>query len=272
MKVIQVGIGGMGNTWLTTVLPSAEVEYAALVEVNETIARQQAEKYGLDPGLIFRSLPEALAAVSAEGVIDVTPPAFHRQISTLALEAGLPVLSEKPLANTLADASAIVEKANETGILHIVAQNYRYHVPVQTLKGVLASGEFGRAGSVTVEFFKGPHFGGFREEMAQPLIIDMAIHHFDLMRFFLESEPVSVFGRSWNPPWSWYKGDASASVSLQFANGVRVAYNGSWCSTGQETPWNANWRFECERGVVTLQYAIRQVVPEIYSLQMQYSL
>jgi predicted dehydrogenase len=88
MKVIQVGIGGMGNTWLNTVLHSAEVEYAALVEVNPVIAQQQAEKYGLDPALIFRSLPEALAVVSAEGVIDVTPPAFHRVISTLALEAG----------------------------------------------------------------------------------------------------------------------------------------------------------------------------------------
>lgn len=253
MKVIQVGIGGMGDTWLNTVLKSSEVEYAALVEVNDAIARQQAEKYGLDRALIFRSLPEALAAVSAEGVIDVTPPAFHREISTVALEAGLPVLSEKPLANTLTDAAAIVQKANETGVLHMVAQNYRYHVPVQTLKQVLASGEFGRVGSVTVEFFKGPHFGGFRAEMAYPLIIDMAIHHFDLMRFLLESEPVSVFGRSWNPPWSWYKGDASASVSLEFTNGVVLAYNGSWCSTGRETPWNADWRFECERGVIRLQ-------------------
>jgi predicted dehydrogenase len=253
MKIIQVGIGGMGNTWLNTILNSSEVEYAALVEVNEDIVRQQAEKYGLDRALIFRSLPEALAAVSANGVIDVTPPIFHRDVSTTALEAGLPVLSEKPLADTLDAAAAIVQKANETGLLHMVAQNYRYHVPIQTLKRVLAAGELGRIGAVTVEFFKGPHFGGFREEMAQPLIIDMAIHHFDLMRFFLESEPVSVFGRSWNPPWSWYKGDASASVSLEFANGVRVAYNGSWCSTGQETPWNAHWRFECERGVITLQ-------------------
>ena len=253
MKVIQVGIGGMGNTWLNTVLNSSEVEYAALVEVNEAIARQQAEKYGLDRALIFRSLLEALAAVSAEGVIDVTPPAFHWEISATALEAGLPVLSEKPLADTLADAAAIVQKANETGVLHMVAQNYRYHVSVQTLKRVLASGEFGRVGSVTVEFFKGPHFGGFREEMAYPLIIDMAIHHFDLMRFFLESDPIFVFGRSWNPAWSWYKGDASASVSLEFASGVMVAYNGSWCSTGRETSWNAHWRFECERGVITLQ-------------------
>lgn len=252
MKVIQVGIGGMGNTWLKAVLNSAEVEYAALVEVNEAIVSQQVERFGLESLPIFRSLPEALAAVSADGVIDITPPAFHRQVSTLALEAGLPVLSEKPLATNLADAAAIVEKATQTGVLHMVAQNYRYHEPIQTLKHVLTSGGFGRIASVTVEFFKGLHVGGFRAEMPYPLIIDMAIHHFDLMRFLLESDSVSVFGRSWNPPWSWFKGDASASVSLEFGSGAVVAYNGSWVSTGRETPWNAHWRFECEGGIIAL--------------------
>jgi predicted dehydrogenase len=73
------------------------------------------------------------------------------------------------------------------------------------------------------------------------------------MRFFLDSDPVSIFGQSWNPAWSWFKGDASANVLLQFANGVRVAYNGSWAATGCETTWNANWRFECERGVIALE-------------------
>ncbi|HEX9923928.1 MAG TPA: Gfo/Idh/MocA family oxidoreductase [Anaerolineae bacterium] len=253
MNVIQIGIGGMGQTWLKTVLDSSEVTHAALVEVNEAIVQQQAETYGLDRTLIFRTLPEALTAVSADAVINVTPPAFHCEISSMALAAGLPVLSEKPLATTLADAAAIVQRANETGVLHMVAQNYRYHVPIQTVKRILAAGEFGPVGSVSVEFFKGPHFGGFRDEMPYPLIIDMAIHHFDLMRFFLDSDPTSVMARSWNPPWSWYKGDASASISLQFANRTMVAYNGSWCSTGRETPWNAHWRFECEHGIITLQ-------------------
>src|SRR5690606_23390301 len=105
----------------------------------------------------------------------------------------------------------------------------------------------------TVEFMRGPHFGGFREEMAYPLIIDMSIHHFDLMRFFLERDPVAVYGRSWNPPWSWYKGDASAAVTLEFDGNVVIAYNGSWCSQGREISWNANWRFECAEGVVFMQ-------------------
>jgi predicted dehydrogenase len=203
--------------------------------------------------LIFHSLGDALAAIHADGVIDITPPAFHKEISLAALEAGIPVLSEKPLADTLSSAQAIVRKAAETGVLHMVAQNYRYSVPVQTLKQVLASGAMGHVSSVTVEFFRGPHFGGFREEMPYPLIIDMAIHHFDMMRFLLGSDPVSVYGRSWNPPWSWYAGDASTSLVLEFANGAVVSYAGTWCSTGRETPWNANWRFDCQDGVILLQ-------------------
>ncbi len=253
IKVIQVGIGGMGNAWLNTVLQSDEVAYAGFVEVNDQIVDEQAERYQIDRSRVFKTLAEAPRATRADAVINVTPPQFHKDVSVLAMEAGLPVLSEKPLAGTFSDAEAIVRKANETGVLHMVTQNYRYSVPVQTLKQVLDSGELGKVSAVAIEFFKGPHFGGFREEMPYPLIIDMSIHHFDLMRFFLDSDPVSVYGRSWNPPWSWFKGDASASVSLKFANKAVVSYNGSWCSNGQETPWNANWRFECEKGVVSLR-------------------
>jgi predicted dehydrogenase len=252
MKVIQVGMGGMGNAWLRTVQASPEVAYAGFVEINETIAAEQAEKYGLDRSLIFKSLAEALNAVPADGIINVTPPQFHRAVSLTALEAGVPVLSEKPLADTLQAAQDIVDCANRTGVLHMVTQNYRYSVPALTLKHTLAGAELGKVGTVVVEFFRGPHFGGFREEMPYPLIIDMSIHHFDMMRYFLDLDPIWIFGRSWNPPWSWYNGDASASVMLRFEGNVTVSYNGSWCSQGMDTPWNGHWRFECERGVIAL--------------------
>lgn len=252
-KVLQVGIGGMGNTWLKTVLGSGEAEYAGFVEISPAIAAQQARDYGLNPALIFDSLDKALESVRPDGIIDVTPPRFHREVSLRALAAGIPVLSEKPLSDSRADAEAIVHKANETGVLHMVAQNYRYSAAAQTLRGVLQNGGMGRVSSVTVEFFKGPHFGGFRDEMPYPLIVDMAIHHFDLMRFFLGSEPVSVYGQSWNPPWSWYKGDAAASVLLRFASGATVAYDGSWASSGRSTSWNGTWRFECENGIVRFE-------------------
>ena len=252
MKVIQVGIGGMGNAWLRTVQDSNEVSYAGFVEVSDKIAAEQVEKWGIDGSTIYKSLPEALAKIKPDGVINVTPPQFHKAVSITALEAGIPVLSEKPLAGTLEEAQDIVDAANRTGVLHMVTQNYRYHQPIQTLKHALLNGPCGEIGAAHVEFFKGPHFGGFREEMPYPLIIDMSIHHFDLMRFLLGSDPVAVYGRSWNPAWSWFRGDASAAVTLNFASGVNLSYDGSWCSQGRETPWNANWRFECAKGVVAM--------------------
>ena len=135
----------------------------------------------------------------------------------------------------------------------MVAQNYRYRPLARTIKAVLDSGELGTVAAVQAEFYKGPHFGGFREEMRHPLIIDMAIHHFDMMRFFLGSDAIEISARSWNPPWSWFDGDASAAAQVVFASGAHASYAGSWCSQALETSWNANWRFECERGVLLVE-------------------
>jgi len=253
MKVIQVGMGGMGNAWIGAVNRSPVVEFAGFVEVNPDITQAQCEQYGFDPDTIYTSLNEALDQLDADGIINVTPPQFHKPISLIALDAGIPVLCEKPLAGTLDDAQAIVDKANETGVLHTVTQNYRYSQVAQTVKSVLASGDLGTIGAIDVGFYKGPHFGGFREEMPHPLIIDMSIHHFDMMRYFLDSNPSHLFARTWNPAWSWYDGDASASVNIQFENGIPVTYTGSWCAQGMETPWNAHWRFDCEKGVLSVE-------------------
>ncbi|MCB0087723.1 MAG: Gfo/Idh/MocA family oxidoreductase, partial [Caldilineaceae bacterium] len=87
MKVIQVGMGGMGNAWLNAVTASPNVTYAGFVEVNDAIAEAQAGKYGLDGGVIFQTLTEALDRVEADGVINVTPPQFHKAVSVAALEA-----------------------------------------------------------------------------------------------------------------------------------------------------------------------------------------
>src|SRR5690606_34427830 len=133
MKVIQFGIGGMGNAWLRAVQASPSVVYSGFVEVNPAVAAAPAAAHRMDPAPICPTLADALAHVEADGVINVTPPQFHRAISVAALEAGLPVLSEKPLADTRQAAQEIVDASNRTGVLHMVAQNYRYRSATQTL-------------------------------------------------------------------------------------------------------------------------------------------
>ena len=58
-----------------------------------------------------------------------------------------------------------------------------------------------------------PTSGGFREEMDSPLLVDMAIHTFDAARYVTGGDPVSVLCTEFNPPWSWYRGAASAVVA-----------------------------------------------------------
>ncbi|MDQ4138827.1 MAG: gfo/Idh/MocA family oxidoreductase, partial [Actinomycetota bacterium] len=120
------------------------------------------------------------------------------------------------------------------------SQSRRYSPEISAFRDALA--ELGGAAQLHADFFQNPRFGGFRDEMAHPLLIDMAIHAFDQARFVLGVDPVSVFCDEFNPPWSWYVSGASATAVFTFEQGQRFTYVGSWCADGLTTSWNAGWR------------------------------
>lgn len=252
MRVIQVGMGGMGNAWIRAAQQLGTVEYAAFVEINDAIIAKQTAAYGFSPDMVYKTLEEALHAVEADGVLDITPPQFRRANAMTAMQAGLPTLCEKPLSDTREAARAIVDESNRTGVLYAVAQNYRYREVIQTLKTIIATEQYGRVSNITLNFYKGLWHDGFRNGMPYPLTIDMSIHHYDLLRFVLGMEPIAITAHSWNPHGSTYVNDAAAAVFLHFENGVRVNYTGSWVAFGMETDWNGDWRIDCEHGVVVM--------------------
>jgi predicted dehydrogenase len=246
LPVVAVGAGAMGRAWLATLSESPEVELVGIVDLDLDVAREAAAALGR-PDLPVGPDAVALAAeTGARAVVNVTVPRAHHPVTTAALFAGLPVLGEKPVADTLARAMSLAAAAEVTGQLFMVSQNRRWNPHVFALRGMVE--ELGAVGSLTTEFFKGPHFGGFRDEMAHPLLVDMAIHPFDTARYLLAAEPVSVYCEAWNPSWSWYAGDASASAVFEMSDGSRYTYTGSWCAPGAETSWNGTWRVSGEKG------------------------
>jgi predicted dehydrogenase len=100
------------------------------------------------------------------------------------------------------------------------------------------------------DFYMGAHFGGFRDLMDYPLILDMSIHTFDAARYLTGADPVSVYCHSFNPARSWYKGDASAVAIFEMTDGIVFTYRGSWCALGENTGWNSHWRLLGSRGSV----------------------
>ena len=156
------------------------------------------------------------------------------------------MLCEKPLAETVSQGLSMIAAAELSGQLLMVSQSRRYWNNLTAFRQQIA--QLGAIGTVDCAFFKAPHFGGFRDVMPFPLLIDMAIHQFDLARDLTGSEPVAVYCNSYNPSWSWYAGDAAAEVLFEFANGSRFSFSGSWCSPGLETSWNGEWRVSGEGG------------------------
>ena len=184
-RIIQVGLGAMGQGWADCVAQSDKWEAAAYVDINRKNMTEAAERHGMPKNRCFRNLNTALRSVEADAVLDVTPQQTRPAVCTAALECGLDVLCEKPLADTLENAKALADLAQTTGRTLMVAQNYRYQPAVQTAKKFIAQGRLGKVGYAGVSFHKGPHFGGYREQMAYPLLLDMSIHHFDMMRCIL---------------------------------------------------------------------------------------
>lgn len=135
----------------------------------------------------------------------------------------------------------MVDAASSAGRKLMVSQNYRYKKAPRTIRRFLDRGIIGEIESVFVNFQKAPQFTGFRIEIDEPLITDMAIHHFDQMRHLLETEPARVLAHSWNTSWSNFKGNPAASIVFEMANGAVVSYTGSWVSHGWETPWDGDW-------------------------------
>lgn len=79
-------------------------------------------------------------------------------------------------------------------------------------------------GILTADFFIGAHFGGFRDAMPSPLLLDMAIHTFDAARYLSGADPLAVYCDEFNPAWSWYAGNACATAIFEMTGGLRYVY------------------------------------------------
>jgi predicted dehydrogenase len=246
LPVVVAGAGAMGRAWLAAVEASAEVELTGIADLDEGVARAAADGLGRPELPVGADVVALARQTGARAVIDVTVPAAHHAVTTAALFAGLPVLGEKPVATTVAEALSLAAASDVTGQLFMVSQSRRWNPQLHRLREM--TGRLGAVGTVTTEFFRASHFGGFREQMAYPLLVDMAIHAFDAARFLLGAEPVAVTCRTQNPPWSWYAGDADATAVFEMTGGARYVYTGSWCSPGAETSWNGVWRVSGEHG------------------------
>lgn len=243
LRALLVGAGGMGRTWAKNLRDYDETELAGWVDIRPGAAARAAEELGIAAsGLwIGEELGRAIADVRPDFVVDVTVPEAHQDVTVQSLAAGLPVLGEKPMATSMREAREMVAASERAGKLYMVSQSRRYDARLHAYRRLIEA-EIGDIGILNSDFYIGAHFGGFRDEMPSPLILDMAIHTFDAARYLSQSDAIAVYCEEFNPSWSWYRGNASATAVFEMTGGLRYTYRGSWCAEGLPTSWEGEWR------------------------------
>lgn len=241
LKAVLVGCGHIASLWAKALAKRQDVEIAALADVDQDRAQNFARAHGLN-GKVHDSLERAIQAVEPDLVLEIAVPEVRAELVTLALRHGCHVLSEKPLAASLAQARALVDLAAYQDRVFAVMQNRRFNAGGRAIRQAIADGRLGALGFISADLFNAPHPGGFRETMAHPLLIDMAIHTFDQARFYTAADAVSVYCHAFNTPGSWWRGDAAASCIFEMSDGSTFSYRGCWTAHGQPGPWDSEWR------------------------------
>jgi predicted dehydrogenase len=240
-RALIVGAGGMGRAWGRNLHDHPDVDIVGWVDIRPEAAQFAVDELKISGAYAGDDLGKALAETRPDFVVDVTIPEAHHDVTLQALAAGVPVLGEKPMATSMEQARAMVTASEHARRLYMVSQSRRYDPRIAAYGGLINQ-FLGPVGILKSDFFIGAHFGGFRDEMAHVLILDMAIHTFDAARYLTGADPVSVYCEEYNPGWSWYKGNASATALFDMTGGLRYLYTGSWCAEGAATSWESEWR------------------------------
>jgi len=229
LRVGLIGAGGIGRTHLASYDRVREAQIVAVVDINEQIARNAARQVGAQA---FDSVEQMLNEIELDAVDICTPPAAHLEAALPAIERGLHVLCEKPLAHHPDAAREIVSAAEKKGVKLMTAFCHRFHPPVMALKRLIDAGELGEV----VMFrnrFAGPFTGveerwfSDKEVAGGGVLMDTSVHSVDLFRFLVgEVSRVQAVIRQTSPAIGEVEDTAIALLSTE--DGRMGVVEASW--------------------------------------------
>ncbi|WP_449255455.1 Gfo/Idh/MocA family protein [Bosea sp. (in: a-proteobacteria)] len=218
VKLAVVGAGLIGRRHAEHVAREPGAALCAIVDPSE-VGRDLAERLG---ARWHRGFSDLLAAGRPEGVIVATPNQLHVAHGLEAIEAGIPVIVEKPLADDLAGAARLVAAAERAGVPLLTGHHRRYNPMIVKAKEIVDSGRLGRVLALHGQFWLMKPDDYFeaawrREEGAGPILLNL-IHDVDLFRY-LCGEVVSVQALGGNAV-RGHAAEETAAILLRFASGA----------------------------------------------------
>lgn len=180
-----VGAGGIAQAYAQAFNESNCCELVAVADVRPEAANALAEIVG---GTAYTDYKQ-LADVELDALIVATPPSTHQEIACFFMERGVPVLCEKPLCLSVAEAELMINTAAANNVLFTMASKFRYCDDVVKAKGILASGTLGEVlqfeNAFTAKVDMSQRWNSNAEFSGGGVLIDNGTHSVDIIRYFL---------------------------------------------------------------------------------------
>jgi UDP-N-acetylglucosamine 3-dehydrogenase len=184
LRVAVIGAGNMGKNHLRNYFLLPDAELVGLADVNpatKALAKEHKAAHYTD----YRALLEEL---KPDAISVVVPTSFHFEVASFAMERGIHVLLEKPIASTVDEADKLITLANKQKVVFTVGHIERFNPLVRKLKHMLDEKKVGEVSSVICK-----RVGGFPPvEPKTDVIIDLAVHDIDIISHLLGKQPKRI--------------------------------------------------------------------------------
>ena len=255
-RTYRIGCIGAGFIMADVHLAAyAEAGFAvvAIASRTEAKAAEVAKRWSIPT---VHATPEALIADPQVQILDLAfPPDQQPALIRAALRQPhiRAILAQKPLAMDADEAQRLADEAAASGKLLSVNQNMRFDQSMRVLKQLLERGELGAPVLATIEMRAIPHWQPFLERYDRLTLLNMSIHHLDVLRMLL-GEPESIYTAARPDPRTGFAHTDGIAVStLRFASGaLAVSMEDVWTGPrepGFQSDIYIKWRLEGTDGV-----------------------
>ena len=231
------------------------VEMIGLADEDQARGQHYAAEFG---ARLYPSY-EALLADGPDGVLVCSENSKHRPLVELAAQAGVHVLSEKPLATSLADAQAMLDASRDAGILFMTAFPMRFSAPLLEVKAKLDEGSLGQIyGLNTTNQGRMPikERAWFVDKTLAGggAVMDHVVHVADVLRWYLASEVVEVYAQTNRIMHAdTVEVETGGLLMLTFADGTFASLDCSWSKPLNYPTWGGlTMEVISERGLTVI--------------------
>jgi predicted dehydrogenase len=189
LKAAVIGVGSMGQHHARVYTEIASTDLVGVADVNRETGERIAHRHHTSAYTDYRDL---LSQEQPDIVTVAVPTRHHREVVETVMESGADVLVEKPIAATVEEGEALIARANALDRKLMVGHIVRFSPVIQALKAHLDDGELGRIFQIVCRRV-GPFPARIRDV---GVVVDLAPHDLDVMRFISGHEPVRVYAET----------------------------------------------------------------------------